>query len=234
MTCWSRSATARTSQKPAGTPPPAPARGGPRRRAVRVAVRYRTNLEEARRHLRANSEFYLKPSAEMERLFVDLPEAIENTLRIAERCDFDLTRDLSYVFPDYESGDGRSADEYLRDTCYRLARAHYGSPFSKRAEGRLNQELDLIRQGKRAGFFLRFWEILRYAHERQLPARGRGSSVGSLVCFLLGLSGIDPIRYNLAVERFLNEDRPEKDVPDIDIDFGRRARARGFGHAFET
>ncbi|HEY4686051.1 MAG TPA: error-prone DNA polymerase [Dehalococcoidia bacterium] len=200
---------------------------------VLVAVRYRTNLEEARRHLRANSEFYLKPSAEMERLFVDLPEAIENTLRIAERCDFDLTRDLSYVFPDYESGDGRSADEYLRDTCYRLARAHYGSPFSKRAEDRLNQELDLIRQGKRAGFFLRFWEILRYAHERQLPARGRGSSVGSLVCFLLGLSGIDPIRYNLAVERFLNEDRPEKDVPDIDIDFGREARSEMFRHVFK-
>ena len=201
---------------------------------VLVAVRHRTNLEEARPHLRANSEFYLKSPTEMERPFADLPEALDNTVRIAERCRFDLTRDLTYVFPDYEAADGRSADEFLRDTCYRLARAHYGSPLPTRGENRLNQELDLIRQGKRAGFFLRLWDLLRYAHERQMPARGRGSSVGSLVCFLLGLSGIDPIKYNLAVERFLNEDRPEKDVPDIDIDFGRAARAEMFEHVFET
>lgn len=203
-----------------------------------VAVRHHTNLEEARPYLRPNSEFYLKPPGEMERLFADLPEAIENTARIAERCRFDLTRDLSYEFPDYASGDHRSADEFLRDTCYRLARAHYcefpSQLLPERVEIRLVNELKLIQSSRRAGFFLRLWDILRYAHDNQLPLRGRGSSVGSLVCFLLGLSGIDPIKYDLAVERFLSEDRPLTDVPDVDLDFGREARDRMFRHVFET
>jgi error-prone DNA polymerase len=201
---------------------------------VLVAVQHHTNLEEARPHLRANAEFYLKPPAEMERLFAGLPEAIENTRRIAERCrGFDLTRDLGYEFPDYDSGDGRSADEFLRDTCYQKARAHYDSPLPEHVEIRIRRELELIRTSKRAGFFLRLWDILRYAHDNQMPVRGRGSSVGSVVCFLLGLSGVDPIRYNLAVERFLSEGRPDSDVPDIDLDFGREARAEMFRHVFE-
>ena len=202
---------------------------------VLVAVRHHTNLEEARPHLRANAEFYLKPPQEMERLFSDLPEAITNTARIAERCrGFDLTRDLGYVFPDYDSGNGRSADEFLRDLCYEKAREHYRSPLPEQVEIRMLKELDLIKSSKRAGFFLRLWDLLRFAHERQMPVRGRGSSVGSLVCFLLGLSGIDPIKYDLAVERFLNEARPDSDVPDIDLDFGREARAEMFRHIFET
>ena len=201
---------------------------------VLVAVRHRTNLEEARSLLRANAEFYLKSPAEMEALFADLPEALANTVRIAERCTFDLTRDLSYEFPDYVSEDGRSADEFLRDLCYEKARDYYRTPLPEQIEIRLHQELELVREGKRAGFFLRLWELIDYAHRKDMPARGRGSSVGSMVCFLLGLSGIDPMKYQLAVERFLNETRLEEDVPDIDLDFGREARAEMFRHIFET
>jgi len=205
---------------------------------VLVAVRHHTNLEEARPYLRSNAEFYLKPSAEMERLFAHLPEAIENTARIAERCrSFDLTRDLGYEFPDYDSGDGRDADTFLRDTCDRLARAHYcefpRQELPANVKQRLEKELNLIKSSRRAGFFLRLWDILRYAHDNDLPVRGRGSSVGSLVCFLLGLSGIDPIKYDLAVERFLSADRPLSDVPDVDLDFGRDARDRMFRHVFD-
>jgi error-prone DNA polymerase len=204
---------------------------------VLVAVRHHVNLEEARPFLRANAEFYLKPSAEMEQLFAGLPEAIENTARIAERCaGFDLTRDLGYQFPDYDAGDGRTADEFLHDTCYELARDHYcrfpSQELPDDVRERLDKELYLIKASRRAGFFLRLWDILRYAHDNDLPVRGRGSSVGSLVCFLLGLSGIDPIKYDLAVERFLSEDRPLSDVPDVDLDFGRDARDRMFRHVF--
>jgi len=145
---------------------------------------------------------------------------------------FSLVRDLSYRFPDYEAPDGRSADDFLRDVCYRRARDYYGAPLPEQVEIRLRKELDLVRQGRRAGFFLRLWELLRYAHERDLPARGRGSSVGSMVCFLLGLSGIDPMKYHLVVERFLNEDRLQEDVPDIDLDFGRKARDEMFRSIF--
>jgi error-prone DNA polymerase len=206
---------------------------------VLVAIRHRTNLEDARPLLRPNAEFYLKSPAEMERLFAGLPEAIDNTARIAERCKgFDLTRDLTYEFPDYDSGDGRTADEFLRDTCYRLALNEYtkfpNQRLPQHVTERLDKELELIRSSRRAGFFLRLWDILRYAHENEMPVRGRGSSVGSLVCFLLGLSGIDPIKYDLAVERFLSEDRPLTDVPDVDLDFGREARDKMFRHVFET
>ena len=211
---------------------------------VLIAVQHRTNLEEARPHLRANNQFYLKSPAEMEDLFAELPEAINNTARIAERClhspgsgqGFDLTTDLTYEFPDYDSGDGRSADQFLRDTCYGLAIDWYckfpNRQLPENVEARLEKELKLIKGSRRAGFFLRLWDILRHAHDNDLPVRGRGSSVGSLVCFLLGLSGIDPIKYDLAVERFLSEDRPLSDVPDVDLDFGRKARDEMFKHVF--
>ena len=104
---------------------------------VLVAVRHRTNLEEARPYLRPNAEFYLKPPAEMERLFADLPEAIANTVRIAERCRFDLTRDLSYEFPDYDSGDGRTRGRVpARHLLPAGARATASSPTSSGRERR--------------------------------------------------------------------------------------------------
>ena len=200
---------------------------------VLVAVRHRTTLDASEHQRRKNSEFYLKSPEEMAALFADLPEALRSTIAIADRCVFDLTRDLTYRFPDYEAPDGKTADEFLEEVCLASARELYGWSAPK-IEARLQDELRLIRQGEQAGFFLRNWELMRYAHDNDLPARGRGSSVGSLVCYLLGLSGIDPIKYNLFVGRFLNEARQKEDVPDIDLDFARDARERMFEHVFAT
>jgi error-prone DNA polymerase len=200
---------------------------------VLIAVRERATLEEVRPLLRPNSEFYLKPPPAMERLFADLPLAVRNTEAIANRCRFDLTQDLTYRFPDYQAPDGRNADEFLAEVCLRRARQLYKGPLLAEVEAKVRKELAIIRAGKRAGFFLRMWELMQTAHEKGLPARGRGSSVGSLVCYLLGLSGIDPVRYNLFAGRFLNEARLKEDVPDIDIDFGRDARDTMFRTIFE-
>ncbi|MEX2245408.1 MAG: error-prone DNA polymerase [Dehalococcoidia bacterium] len=200
---------------------------------VLVAIRHRTTLDASERLRRKNAEFYLKPPREMERTFVDLPEAIANTTRIAGRCTFDLTRDLTYRFPDYETPDGRTADEYLEEVCRLSAREYYGVA-APSIEPRLKEELKLVRQAQQAGFFLRNWEIMQYAKRNGLPSRGRGSSVGSLVCYLLGLSGIDPIKYNLFHGRFLNEARQGRDMPDIDIDFTREAREAMFAHVLDT
>jgi DNA polymerase III alpha subunit len=145
---------------------------------------------------------------------------------------FDLTRDLTYQFPDFEA-DGRSADDFLEEVCFASARELYGR-ITPDLEQRIRHELALVRQAGQAGFFLRNWELMKYAHENDLPARGRGSSVGSLMCYLLGLSGIDPIKYKLFVGRFLNESRQKEDVPDIDLDFAREAREKMFEHVFET
>jgi error-prone DNA polymerase len=198
---------------------------------VRVAIGQNKSLDEVRHLLRPNSEFYLKPAQEMASLFDWLPEAVANSGRIAKRCTFDITRDLSYRFPDYEPEDGRTADEFLASVCFRRVRELYG--FNPHVERRLREELALIELGHQAGFFLRLWELLQFAHEREMPVRGRGSSVGSLVCYLLGLSGIDPIKYDLFVGRFLNEARLSEDLPDIDLDFGRKAREEMFETIFE-
>ncbi len=149
---------------------------------VLVAIRHRTTLDASERLRRKNAEFYLKSPEEMGALFAE-PEALQNTVAIAERCAFDLTRDLTYRFPDYEAADGKTADEFLAEVCQARARELYGWS-APAIDERLRSELDLIRQADQAGFFLRNWELMRYAHDNDLPARGRGSSVGSLVCYL--------------------------------------------------
>lgn len=179
------------------------ARARHRLQDVMVAIRHRTTLDASERLRRPNAEFYLKPPEEMARLFEEIPEAITNTQRIAERCRFDLTRDLTYRFPDFTGPDGRTADEFLEEVCFDAAVTYYDE-ITPALEEKIRGELHLIRRSRQAGFFLRNWALMQYAHEHNLPSRGRGSSVGSLVCYLLGLSGIDPIKYDLFSGRFLN------------------------------
>lgn len=197
---------------------------------VLVAIRANKSLEDVRRLLRPNAEFCLKSSQEMESWFARFPTAIENSAIIADRCTFDLNTDLSYEFPDYNVP-GRTADDFLAEICFKEVQRLY--PNRPDVDARLRRELEMIKEGRRAGFFLKLWELMRIAHELDMPVRGRGSSVGSLVCYLLGLSGIDPIRYDLIVDRFLNEARLTEDVPDVDLDFGRRARDQMFASIFE-
>jgi error-prone DNA polymerase len=205
---------------------------------VLVAIKNRTTLDASHRLRRENSEYYLRPPAEMAELFRDYPEAVANTLRIAERCQFDLTRDLDYRFPDYPVPEGETPDSYLRRLCYREAERKYGR-ITPQVRDRLEEELALVERHGLAGFFLIHREILQLAHQvaeevrgRPLrasachspPGRGRGSSVGSLICYLIGLSHIDPIENGLFLGRFLNEEMAS--VPDIDLDFPRDIRER--------
>jgi len=202
-----------------------------------VAIRHCKPLEETHRERRANSEFHLKSVEEMTSLFHECPEAIKSTLRIAERCSFDLTRDLSYRFPDYPVPEGYTPDTYLAKLCLDAARRRY-RPVTPRVRSRLEEELRLIRKHNLAGFLLIYHDIVRLAWEAMIdlgladperppeddpPGRGRGSSVAMLVGYLLGLSHIDPLRYNLSLERFLPDDALYK-VPDIDLDFPRNIR----------
>ena len=207
---------------------------------VLVAVRHRLTLDSSHRERRPNSEFFLKRPAEMVRRFDRYPSAISNTLAIAERCTFDLTRDLPYRLPDYPVPEGATLDSFLRGICERAFQRKYG-PLEPviRHDGRerLERELALIAKHGLAGFFLVYWDIMELvgeiAHElhgrpKNLPpderpvGRGRGSSVSSIVCYLIGLSHIDPVKNNLYLDRFLNEELHS--LPDIDIDFPRDIR----------
>ena len=206
-----------------------------------VAVRLNTTIDQALPHLRPNDHLYLKPPAEMARLFADFPEAVANTLRIAEECSFDLSTDLGYTLPEPALPEGYTAESYLKRLCYEAAARRYGS-VSKRIAERLEEEFSLIGGHGLAGFLLLYREIVLIAQgiveerekngeKRELssvvegrdpPGRGRGSSVALLVGYLIGISHVDPLKWNLTLERFLSEDMTV--LPDIDLDFPRALR----------
>ena len=203
-----------------------------------VAIRHNKTLEETHRERRPNGHFYLKSPAQMAALFDGCPEAIENTLRIAERCaGFDLTRHLGYRFPDYPVPDGHTPLSYLRELCYEAARRRYAA-IDARVRERLETELGLVGKHGLAGFFLIYHDIILTARdimielglsdpeiplEERPPGRGRGSSVSMLIGYLIGLSHIDPLEFDLSLDRFLSDDM-DGVVPDIDLDFPRNIR----------
>jgi error-prone DNA polymerase len=206
---------------------------------VQVAIRHRTTLDGSHRARHPNSEFYLRPLEEVISLFKDCPDAVANTLAIAERAAaFDLTRDLGYTFPDFRGADRAPAPQALAELCRARMSARYSedSVYRAAAERRLTEELALIEHHRLSGFFLVYHDLFELAREvaadvrrgsrrasgNLLPGRGRGSSVSSIVCYLLGLSHIDPIANHLFLGRFLSDTLAS--VPDIDLDFPREIR----------
>jgi error-prone DNA polymerase len=206
---------------------------------VLTALRHRLTLDGSHDVRRANSEFFLRSPEEAAALFRDRPDAVAHTLVIAERCAaFDLTRDLGYTFPDFRGSDRAPAPRALAELCRARLDDRYpeGSDLRDQAIRRLDEELRLVEHHKLSGFFLVYNDLFDLAREvaadvragsrraggNLLPGRGRGSSVSSIICYLLGLSHIDPIRSNLFIGRFLNESLAS--VPDIDLDFPREIR----------
>jgi error-prone DNA polymerase len=201
-----------------------------------VAIRNRTSLDGSERERRGNHEAVLRLPAEMADR---LPrQAVARTREVAERCSFDLTRELGYRYPDFSDGLD-PADVQLREICDRAFAERYADAngHKRRARERLDEELALIARLGLAGFFLLHWEVLELARECALevrgpgsprhalpPGRGRGSSVGSLVCYLTGLSHVDPVAANLSLGRFINDELVS--VPDIDLDFPRDIREK--------
>jgi error-prone DNA polymerase len=201
-----------------------------------VAIRNRTSLDGCERERRGNHESVLLSPAEMvERLPLD---AALRTREIADRCVFDLTQELGYRYPDFSDGVD-PADVQLGTICDRAFEERYGNTtgLKRRARIRLDDELALIARLNLSGFFLLHWEVLELARDCALevrgpgsprhalpPGRGRGSSVGSIVCYLTGLSHVDPVEAGLSLGRFINEEMVA--VPDIDLDFPRDIREK--------
>jgi error-prone DNA polymerase len=200
-----------------------------------VAVRLGGTLEETEPGRRGNGSACLAAPAAMAARFADHPDAVTESARIAERLEFDLTRDLGYRYPGSEDPD---ADRALAEICRaRLEHRYAGGLEHREAGGRLEDELRLIRSLRLSGFLLLHYDILELAREvaaevrgpdsaRALlpPGRGRGSSVSSIVCYLTGLSHVDPVRNGLFLGRFLNQEITE--APDIDLDFPRDIREK--------
>jgi error-prone DNA polymerase len=189
----------------------------PRGRAlldVLTCLSEKTTLDAAGRRLLPNAERHLKPVREMAALFRDCPDAIANTRRIAERCEFTLD-DLGYRFPDYPLPPGETPIGHLRELTRAGARERYGR-ITPRVRRQLEHELDVIGELDLAGYFLIVWDIVRFCRAERILAQGRGSAANSAVCYSLGITAVDPVGMELLFERFLSTERGE--WPDIDID----------------
>jgi DNA polymerase-3 subunit alpha len=171
------------------------------------------------KRMRYSPELYFKSGAEMAALFAEVPEAISNTVRVAERCQLEMEFGKP-KYPAFEPPPGQTREAYLRQLCWDGLRARYG----ERADGdaelrqRLEYELGVIEKTGFVSYFLIVWDFIHYARTQGIPVGpGRGSAAGSLIAYVLGITDIDPLRYGLIFERFLNPERISP--PDIDVDF---------------
>ncbi len=173
-------------------------------------------VEDQERLKFPNDQFYLKSKEEMSELFPYAPEAISNSVKISEQCQVDFDFNTIHL-PEYNIPEGFSVEEYLKKLCYEGLVTRYGE-VTQELEERLKYELETIKEMGYAEYFLIVWDFIKYAKDHQIPVGpGRGSAAGSIVAYTLGITDIDPIRYNLIFERFLNPERIS--MPDIDIDF---------------
>ncbi len=183
----------------------------------------RTVLDETR--LRYSRELYLKSPAEMREVFRDIPEACDNTLKIAEMCnleiDFSKRHAPVYAPPPGPDGVAPSADDFLRTLCEAGVQEKYGG-MTQPLRDRLEQELKVIQSKGFSSYFLIVWDFCNYARQNGIPVGARGSGVGTLVGYALGLCNVDPLRYDLLFERFMDPSRSE--MPDIDIDICQEGR----------
>ncbi len=177
-------------------------------------------------------DFSFKSQAEMKEWFKDVPEAIANTVKIAEACDIEITLGMdAWVFPDYIIESGKEPDEELYDTAWAGVKWRGLDPADEKVKSRLTFELDVIKMKGYAKYFLVVGDLLREARERGILTTIRGSVAGSLTTYVLGITNVNPLEYRLPFERFLNPERPS--APDIDMDFADNRRDEIIAYARE-
>ncbi len=188
---------------------------------ILMLINTKQNIDTPDRRTMLGEDFSLRSPQEMISLLKETPEAIENTNRIADRCQVNL--ELGKIkLPSFPVPSGQAADEYLTDLCQKGIKGRYGQA-NQAIENRLQHELAVIKQMNFASYFLIVQDFVRWAKEQHIVVGpGRGSAPGSLVSYLLGITSIDPLKYNLLFERFLNPGRIS--MPDIDLDFTDRRR----------
>ena len=188
-----------------------------------TCIREGVTIQRAGRMLAANAERHIKHPAEMARLFADRPDAIAETIRLLSRIEFDLAQ-LSYEYPHEPVPAGQDAQSWLENLAWTAAREKFPDGVPERLEKLLDEELPLIRDRKYAYYFLTVHDVVTFARSLDPPilCQGRGSAANSAVCWLLGVTSVDPMKYDLLFSRFVSSERDEP--PDIDIDFEHERR----------
>ena len=183
---------------------------------ILLCIQTGKKLDDENRMRYEGGQYYVKSPQEMEALFPYAKQALENTQKIANRCEVEIEFGVTKL-PKYDVPDGMTSWEYLNKLCWEGLEKHYGEP-SRELKERLRYELDTIRNMGYVDYFLIVWDFIKYAKDHGIAVGpGRGSAAGSIVSYCLEITNIDPIRYQLLFERFLNPERVT--MPDIDVDF---------------
>jgi error-prone DNA polymerase len=188
---------------------------------VLTCIREKTTIEAVGRRLEANAERYLKPPHEMARLFRELPDAIAETMRFAHRINFSMDQ-LRYQYPDEPVPPGKTAQQHLEDLTWQGVERYFGGQIDDTLRATLRKELALIAELNYAHYFLTVHDIVHYARSQNILCQGRGSAANSAVCYVLGITSVDPTKVDLLFERFISKERLEP--PDIDVDFEHSRR----------
>ncbi len=196
---------------------------------VMTCIREGVTLAQAGRRLEINAERHLKTPDEMARLFADAPEAIEETQCFLARVDFSLDQ-LKYEYPDEPVPPGRNPQEWLEELTYRHAVMRYPDGVPEKVERLLREELALIETLDYARYFLTIHDIVRIAEDKGILCQGRGSAANSAVCYVLGVTCVDPAENDLLFARFISQER--KEPPDIDVDFEHERREEIIQHIY--
>ena len=188
---------------------------------VLTCIREKTTIEAVGKRVEANAERHLKPAEEMARLFRDAPEAVAETMRFAAGITFSLDQ-LKYQYPDEPVPPGKTAQQHLEDLTWAGVQTCFGGKIDNTLRATLRKELDLIAELKYAHYFLTVHDIVHYARSQNILCQGRGSAANSAVCYVLGITSVDPTQVDLLFERFISKERLEP--PDIDVDFEHSRR----------
>ena len=198
---------------------------------VVTAIRHNVTVDELGHRREQFADRYLKPPTEMDRLFSRYPEALARTVEILERCRFSLD-ELAYQYPEEKLFPDLSPQEALAKLTWEGAAARYPEGLPDKVRRNLEHELRLIEKLQYAPYFLTVSSIVRFARSKEILCQGRGSAANSAVCFVLGITSIDPDRNDLLFERFVSEERREP--PDIDVDFEHERREEVIQWVYET
>jgi DNA polymerase-3 subunit alpha len=182
---------------------------------VYICIQTNTNLQDDKRLRMEDTSFYIKSAQEMAGLFPDFPDALSNTLRIADMCNVELNFDQTHL-PRFPTPNDMDAEEYLTQLCWEGFKRRYPNP-TPDAVQRLEYELEVIKYTKFANYFLVVWDIIDFVRRSGIMYGVRGSAAASVALYCLGITNVDPLEYRLVFERFLNLER--KEMPDIDLDF---------------
>jgi error-prone DNA polymerase len=193
-------------------------------------IREKKTIDSAGRLLEANAERHLRTPQDMTEIFRDLPDALAETVRFADRIAFSLDQ-LKYQYPDEPVPPGKTAQQHLEDLTWSGVAKYFPNGIDGKLRGTLHKELALIAKRKFAHYFLTVHDIVHYARSKNILCQGRGSAANSAVCFMLGITSVNPVDIDLLFERFLSEERDEP--PDIDVDFEHSRREEVMQYVFE-